>query len=233
MPQDLVAIHHPNNYDPSVEGEAMQRESSSTQMSNQFTRRDFAIRTAGFGLVLGLAPAATLAEAEQASPSETSPAVADPYSLVDPELLPALKQFPAFDLSADMVGKFRQLPGMPPLPVPAPQPVERHIPGPHEQVDRTSKKTWSTRGGSSTPESQPSSWSCVALSTDSTSSCRTLKSPNNSARVGRVRCAKHSPLAKLFSREGKQCLKKLAQSQSKASHCWSCSVRHTSVRRTR
>jgi len=41
-------------------------------MSNQLTRRDFAIRSAGFGLALGLAPAATLAEAEQASRSETS-----------------------------------------------------------------------------------------------------------------------------------------------------------------
>ncbi len=104
-------------------------------MSNQLTRRDFAIRTAGFGLAgfnlaSGLAPAAALAEAQQASRSETSPAVADPYSLVDPELLPTLKQFPAYDLSAEMVGKFRQLPGMPPLPAPAPQPVERHIPGP-------------------------------------------------------------------------------------------------------
>ena len=99
-------------------------------MSDQLTRRDFAIRTAGFGLALGLAPAATLAEAEQASRSETSPAVADPYSLVDPELLPMLKQFPSFDFSAEMVTKFRQTPGLPPLPVPAPQPVERHIPGP-------------------------------------------------------------------------------------------------------
>jgi acetyl esterase/lipase len=79
---------------------------------------------------MGLAPAATLAEAEQASRSETSPPVADPYSLVDPELLPVLKQFPAFELSAEMVVKFRQMPGMPPLPAPAPQPVERHIPGP-------------------------------------------------------------------------------------------------------
>ena len=35
-------------------------------MRNQLTRRDFAIRSAGFGLALGLAPAATLAEAEQA-----------------------------------------------------------------------------------------------------------------------------------------------------------------------
>jgi len=99
-------------------------------VSHQLTRRDFAIRTAGFGLALGLAPAATLAEAEQASRSETSPAVADPYSLVDPELVPALKQFPAFDLTAEMVRQFRQSPGLPPLPAPAPQPVERHIPGP-------------------------------------------------------------------------------------------------------
>ena len=32
--------------------------------------------------------------------------------------------------SLEMVEKFRQMPGMPPLPAPAPQPVERHIPGP-------------------------------------------------------------------------------------------------------
>jgi acetyl esterase/lipase len=110
-------------------------------MSNQLTRRDFAIRTAGFGLAgfnlgMGLTPAVTLAEAEQASRSEASPAVADPYSLdpyslVDPELLPVLKQFPAYDLTAEMVSKFRQMPGLPPLPAPAPQPMERHIPGPH------------------------------------------------------------------------------------------------------
>jgi acetyl esterase/lipase len=99
-------------------------------MSKQLTRRDFAIRTAGFGLALGLAPATTLAEAEQASRSEPSQAIADPYSLVDPELLPVLKQFPAYDLTAEMVVQFRQMPGMAPLPAPAPQPVERHIPGP-------------------------------------------------------------------------------------------------------
>jgi acetyl esterase/lipase len=145
MPQNLVASHDPNNDDPSLggktmEGEAMQRESPSTLISNRLTRREFAIRTAAFGLAgfnlasfglaKRLAAAATLAKAEQASRSETSPAVADPYSLVDPELLPVLKQFPALDLTAEMVGKFRQMPGAPPLPAPAPQPVERHIPGP-------------------------------------------------------------------------------------------------------
>ena len=51
MPQNLVETHHPSNDDPSlggktIEGEAMKRESPSTQISNQLTRRDFAIRTA-------------------------------------------------------------------------------------------------------------------------------------------------------------------------------------------
>ena len=99
-------------------------------MSNQLTRRDFAIRTVGFGLAMGLARSDPRADAQQASRSDTSPAVADPYSLVDPELLPVLKQFPAVDLSVEMAIKFRQMPGMPPSPAPAPQPVERHIPGP-------------------------------------------------------------------------------------------------------
>src|SRR5579872_314296 len=119
-------------------------------MSNPLTRRDFAIRTAGFGLAgfnlagfnraTRLTPVAALAAAGQASRSENSPAAADiysvdpysvdPYSLVDPELLPVLKQFPAYELTAEMAIKFRQMPGAPPLPAPAPQPVERHIPGP-------------------------------------------------------------------------------------------------------
>jgi acetyl esterase/lipase len=99
-------------------------------MRNQLTRREFALHTAGFGLAVGLTPSVTLAEAEQASHSETLPAVADPSSLVDPELLPAVKQFPGMDFTADMVVKFRQMPGMPALPAPAPQPVERRIPGP-------------------------------------------------------------------------------------------------------
>jgi acetyl esterase/lipase len=96
-------------------------------MSHQLSGRDFAIRTAGFGLATGITPATTLAEAEQVPRSELSPAIADPYSLVDPELLPTLKQFPAVDLTVEMAVKFRQMPPMPPLPAPAPQPVERHI----------------------------------------------------------------------------------------------------------
>ena len=99
-------------------------------MSNQLTRRDFATRAVGFGLALGLAEH-PFADAQQASPAAASPAIADPYSLVDPELLPVLRQFPpATDLTQEMAVKFRQMPGMPPSPAPAPQPVEHHIPGP-------------------------------------------------------------------------------------------------------
>ena len=96
-------------------------------MSDQLTRRDFAIRTVGLALAVGLTPAATLAQAVR---PETSPAFADPYSLVDLELVPALKRFPSFDVSPELVRQFRQMQGMPALPAPAPQPVERRIPGP-------------------------------------------------------------------------------------------------------
>src|SRR5580658_6820111 len=61
----------------------------------------------------------------------------------------------------------------------------------------SSKKTWSTPAGSSMPESQPNSRWCVAPFMDLTFSCRMPKPPNNSARVGRLRCAKHSLSAKL------------------------------------
>ena len=102
-------------------------------MSHVLTRRDFALRTAGLCLAVGLAIAGTPAcqrASEPGSHPETSPSLADPSSAVDPELLPALEQFPAFDLSMEMVAQFRQMPVLPPLPVPVPQPVERFIPGP-------------------------------------------------------------------------------------------------------
>ena len=102
-------------------------------MSATLSRRDFALRTAGLGLAAGLAPGATFAglqASEPAARAEAWPAIADPYSVVDPELVAALRQVPAMELTADMVAEFRQTPSMPPLPAPAPQPVERRIPGP-------------------------------------------------------------------------------------------------------
>ena len=98
-------------------------------MNNRLTRRDFAVRGAGFGLALGLA------EQLQFGLLADAQAAGDPYAAVDPALLPTLKQFPAYDLTLEMVAKFRQLPGMPALPGFAPQPVERYIPGPHGAPD--------------------------------------------------------------------------------------------------
>jgi acetyl esterase/lipase len=106
------------------------------------TRRDFALRTAGLGLAVGLAPAATLAEAPQASLPAPLPAIADPYSVVDAEFLPVLKQFPVSDLSMEMVAQFRQMPVLPPLPAPAPQPVERSIPGPPGPPGAPDVRVW-------------------------------------------------------------------------------------------
>jgi acetyl esterase/lipase len=103
----------------------------SIQLTSHLTRRDFALRTAGLGVAMGLAPAATLAEEQQASRSTDSPALADPFSHVNPELLPALKQFPPdAGFTLETVRQVRQMSGMPLLPPPALQPAERSIPGP-------------------------------------------------------------------------------------------------------
>jgi acetyl esterase/lipase len=100
-------------------------------MSNPLTRREFALRTAGFGLAMGLAPELTLAAPQQASQAITAASPVDPLAHVNPQLRSALQQFPAdMDISLETVHQIRKMPGMPLLPAPALQPVERHIPGP-------------------------------------------------------------------------------------------------------
>jgi acetyl esterase/lipase len=101
---------------------------------NELTRRDF-VRgglTAGIGIGIapGIPPALLRSAAAQQAPAPA--AGADPYAMVDPELLAAIKQFPfpTQDFTSEMLAAARKLPAMPPLPAPAPQPVERHIPGP-------------------------------------------------------------------------------------------------------
>ena len=99
-------------------------------MSHHPTRRDFTVRAIGFGLALGLAEN-PLAKAQPASRAVSPPAAADPYSVVDPELLPALKQFPPdMHFTLETAHQVRRMPGMPALPAPALQAVERSIPGP-------------------------------------------------------------------------------------------------------
>jgi len=92
-------------------------------------RRHFVKNAFGAGLALGAArslrniPSSFLAE--NASPPS------DPYALVDPELVPAIKAFPRNPLNADTLAAARKGPAWPPLPPPAPQPSERRIPGPN------------------------------------------------------------------------------------------------------
>lgn len=98
--------------------------------SLRLSRREFAIRAAGFGLALGLAPESMVGQGGPCSRPAPSPVIADPFSFVDPELVGPLKQFPEFEFTAEAVREFRKMPGLPALPAPAPQPVERFIPGP-------------------------------------------------------------------------------------------------------
>jgi acetyl esterase/lipase len=112
---------------------------------SNFSRRDFVRGGLAAGIGIGIAPEllraavvpAAQPQAQEPGQSPTSspaqaPAAADPYALVDPELLAAVKQFPypTPDFTSELLVEARKSPAMPPLPPPAPQPVERHIPGP-------------------------------------------------------------------------------------------------------
>jgi acetyl esterase/lipase len=102
---------------------------------NELTRRDFVRGGLTAGIGIGLAPELLRSAVAQQAPARA--AVADPYALVDPELLAAVKQFPfpMQDFTSEMLTAARNLPAMPPLPAPAPQPFERHIPGPSGAPD--------------------------------------------------------------------------------------------------
>lgn len=95
-------------------------------MTDKIDRREFAKWVAGFGLAMGLAPAAL---AQNKLGGKAVPPV-DLLSFVDSELVAALKQFPPMEFTPEMVAQFKKMAGMPALPAPAPQPVERMIPGP-------------------------------------------------------------------------------------------------------
>jgi len=93
-------------------------------------RREFLRNTLTSGIALGIAPSLLSAHSTgQVSP--LNDASRDPYSMVDPELAPALKGLPKLILNSQTLASIRQHEvAPPPLPPPAPQPVERHIPGP-------------------------------------------------------------------------------------------------------
>jgi acetyl esterase/lipase len=93
------------------------------------SRREFLRNTLSSGIALSISPSLLSALPTRGSLSTGAPA--DPYAVVDPELVPALKELPKLVLNSQTLPLVRQQESvMPPLPPPAPQPVERRIPGP-------------------------------------------------------------------------------------------------------
>ena len=94
------------------------------------SRREFLRNTLTSGIALGFAPAILSAQSNQPRPPQSA-TIVDPYAVVDPELVPALKLLPTLKLNNETLPLVRRQELAPPLlPPPAPQPVERHIPGP-------------------------------------------------------------------------------------------------------
>jgi acetyl esterase/lipase len=99
------------------------------QTLSEKSRREFLRDTLTSGIALGISPSLLSAQRTSTTPLKTDAPV-DPYAVVDPELVPALKALPKLILNSQTLPMVRQEPVPPPLPAPAPQPVERRIPGP-------------------------------------------------------------------------------------------------------
>ncbi|HXD01541.1 MAG TPA: alpha/beta hydrolase fold domain-containing protein, partial [Verrucomicrobiae bacterium] len=101
---------------------------------NELTRRDFVRGGLTAGIGIGIAPELLRSGVARQAPAQ-APAAADPYAMVDPELLDAVKKFPTPTFTGETLAIARKWPPVPPLPPPAPQPFERHIPGPSGAPD--------------------------------------------------------------------------------------------------
>ncbi len=86
------------------------------------------------GAALGLSPA-ILANVQSSNSPPANTAAIDPYSLVDPDLLGALRNLHTLTFNSSILPEQRQSPVIPPAPPPAPQPVSRTIPGPKGAPD--------------------------------------------------------------------------------------------------
>lgn len=94
-------------------------------------RRDFVKRTALLGIAAGI-PSHWL----RAATSQNDHSIArDPFAGVAPELLAVAKSLPTITIDATTLSEERKHTVVPPAPPPAPQPVERHIPGPKGAPD--------------------------------------------------------------------------------------------------
>src|ERR1700685_510314 len=99
---------------------------------NELTRRDFVCGGLTAGIGIGVAPELLRSAVARQAQAPAPAAGADPYAMVDPELLDAIKKFPypTQSVTSETLVAGRKWPPEPPLPPPAPQPFERHIPGP-------------------------------------------------------------------------------------------------------
>jgi acetyl esterase/lipase len=97
---------------------------------SESSRREFLHNTLTSGIALGISPSLLSAQpARRVVLFQESPS--DPYAIVDPELVPMLKALPKLDLNSQTLAWVRQQEVPPsPIPLPAPQPFERRIPGP-------------------------------------------------------------------------------------------------------
>jgi len=95
------------------------------------SRREFLRNTLKAGIALGISPALLSAQPSQAPTPPSTVPPSDPYAAVDPELIPALEALPKLILNNQTLPQIRRQEAVPPpLPAPAPQPVDRRIPGP-------------------------------------------------------------------------------------------------------
>jgi len=96
---------------------------------NEINRRNL-----GLGLLGSVAASGLLAASSKAATAVAS-APADPFALVDPELLATAKALPQNTISKATLPMMRARPGLPPKPAPAPQPVMKTVPGPKGAPD--------------------------------------------------------------------------------------------------
>src|SRR5579863_2563595 len=106
------------------------RPHATSRIFSEKSRREFLRATLTSGVALGIP--SSLWSAQPTQPiSLYASAPTDPYAAVDPELVPALKALPKLILNSQTLAMVRQQEvAPPPLPLPAPQPIERRIPGP-------------------------------------------------------------------------------------------------------
>jgi len=97
---------------------------------NELTRRDFVRGGLTAGIGIGIAPELLRSAVARQALAPAPAAGADPYAMVDPELLDTIKKFPfpTQSFTSETLAIARKWPPVPPLPPPAPQPLNGTYP---------------------------------------------------------------------------------------------------------